>query len=251
MAYDAFIKLDGIEGESTDKQHPGWIEILNYDLDVSQIIMIPTGAKTSSAPARTGTKAEGGRPPLPVNLKVEYTIGRDTPQIRYIEPSVDYTILTEMTGKFAVEIMSADRYRHSLELLMSKNPIQAKQKLGEIYDPALCNLTARPEMIYESGKVRIQAAAQASMGPYTIIVETDAPNHMVGRFTSLPVAGTMEVNGREYKYSAELEFKVEVTLHPRPTGRPGEPAKTKLSERERQYAYTEDSKIDWQKITDL
>jgi type VI secretion system secreted protein Hcp len=36
MAYDAFIKIQGIEGESTDAHHAGWIEIRNYDLNVSQ-----------------------------------------------------------------------------------------------------------------------------------------------------------------------------------------------------------------------
>jgi hypothetical protein len=186
--------------------------------------------------------------PLPINLKVEYTIGRDTPQIRYVVPGLDYTITTEMTGKIAVEIMSADRHRHSLELLMSKDPVQVKQKLGEIYDPVVCNLTAKPEMVYESGRVKIQAATQADMGPYTVIVETDAPNHMIGRLTSLPVTGTMEIDGREYKYSAELEFKVEVALHPRHTGKQGEPAKVTLTEKEGQYAHAEDNKIDWQKM---
>jgi type VI secretion system secreted protein Hcp len=38
MAFDAFIKLDGIEGESTDSKHSGWIEIHDYDLDVSQTV---------------------------------------------------------------------------------------------------------------------------------------------------------------------------------------------------------------------
>lgn len=27
MAFDAFIKIDGIEGESMDDKHQGWIEI--------------------------------------------------------------------------------------------------------------------------------------------------------------------------------------------------------------------------------
>ena len=30
MAFDAFVKIDGIEGESTDDRHPGWIEIVAY-----------------------------------------------------------------------------------------------------------------------------------------------------------------------------------------------------------------------------
>ncbi len=30
MAFDAFIKIDRIEGESTDDRHPGWIEIIAF-----------------------------------------------------------------------------------------------------------------------------------------------------------------------------------------------------------------------------
>jgi len=36
MAFDAFLKIDGIPGESTDDAHPDWIEILSYELCVSQ-----------------------------------------------------------------------------------------------------------------------------------------------------------------------------------------------------------------------
>lgn len=36
MAFDAFIKIDGIEGESTDDKHAGWIEIISYSCGVDQ-----------------------------------------------------------------------------------------------------------------------------------------------------------------------------------------------------------------------
>ncbi|MFZ1986057.1 MAG: type VI secretion system tube protein Hcp [Desulfatitalea sp.] len=36
MAFDAFIQIDGIEGESTDHKHAGWIEVLSYNLAMSQ-----------------------------------------------------------------------------------------------------------------------------------------------------------------------------------------------------------------------
>jgi type VI secretion system secreted protein Hcp len=38
MAFDAFIKIDGIEGESTNDKHPGWIEALYYKTEVTQKI---------------------------------------------------------------------------------------------------------------------------------------------------------------------------------------------------------------------
>ena len=35
MAFDAFLKIEGIEGESTDKVHPGEIEIQSFSWGVS------------------------------------------------------------------------------------------------------------------------------------------------------------------------------------------------------------------------
>ena len=35
MAFDAFLKIEGIEGESTDKTHPGEIEIESFSWGVS------------------------------------------------------------------------------------------------------------------------------------------------------------------------------------------------------------------------
>jgi type VI secretion system secreted protein Hcp len=45
MAFDAFLKIDGIPGESTDDKHKDWIEILSYDLGMDQ----PSSATDSSA----------------------------------------------------------------------------------------------------------------------------------------------------------------------------------------------------------
>jgi type VI secretion system secreted protein Hcp len=36
MAFDAFIQIDDIEGESADAGHAGWIEVLDYDMSVQQ-----------------------------------------------------------------------------------------------------------------------------------------------------------------------------------------------------------------------
>jgi type VI secretion system secreted protein Hcp len=45
MAFDAFIKIDGVPGECTDHKHKDWIEILNYGFGASQ----PASATASSA----------------------------------------------------------------------------------------------------------------------------------------------------------------------------------------------------------
>ena len=44
MAFDAFIKIDGIEGESTDDKHQGWIEIQSFGSGHSQTV-----SKTASS----------------------------------------------------------------------------------------------------------------------------------------------------------------------------------------------------------
>lgn len=36
MAFDAFLKIDGVPGESTDDKHKDWIEILSYSHGLSQ-----------------------------------------------------------------------------------------------------------------------------------------------------------------------------------------------------------------------
>lgn len=38
MAVDAFLKIDGIEGESTDSNHKGWIELISYYSDMTQTV---------------------------------------------------------------------------------------------------------------------------------------------------------------------------------------------------------------------
>lgn len=45
--FDAFIKVDGIPGESTDSKHKDWIEILSFHWGVQQ----PSGGTKSSAGA--------------------------------------------------------------------------------------------------------------------------------------------------------------------------------------------------------
>lgn len=79
---------------------------------------------------------------------------------------------------------------------MSKGAFQAKQKLYAAYDPAICALTAKPEMIYESGKVKIKApiGAAANAGPFAINVQTDAPNHMSGSISPPTLSGVIKVN---------------------------------------------------------
>ena len=53
MAFDAFVQIDGIAGESTDHQHPGWIEALAVGTQVRQTI----SSTVSSAGGATAERA--------------------------------------------------------------------------------------------------------------------------------------------------------------------------------------------------
>ncbi len=44
MGFDAFIRIEGIEGESTDDKHLGWIQVEDYHLSVNQRV-----SKTASS----------------------------------------------------------------------------------------------------------------------------------------------------------------------------------------------------------
>lgn len=192
---------------------------------VSQYIMIPGDRR--NVPSGTGDKFEAGETAKAVNLKVSYTIGRDTPPMVYVQKGADFTITSEMSGQIGIELKSADRYRHNLELLMIKDAAEASYKLEEIYDPALCALTANPEFDFDSGtgKLRIEApiAAEAGMGPYTVRVQAESPVHLSGTLNPATMEGSVEVGGRGYKFSADLEFRVDVYLEPKPRGRVEEP----------------------------
>ncbi len=54
MAFDAFIKIGDIEGESTDDKHAGWIEITDYSMDITQTI----SSTASSAGGVSGERAD-------------------------------------------------------------------------------------------------------------------------------------------------------------------------------------------------
>ena len=51
MAFDAFVKIDGIEGESTDEKHPGWMEVITFETEMNQTI-------SSTASSAGGASAE-------------------------------------------------------------------------------------------------------------------------------------------------------------------------------------------------
>ncbi len=54
MPFDCFLKIDNIEGESSDSKHQGWIEVLRYGIGVKQTV----SATASSAGGASAERAD-------------------------------------------------------------------------------------------------------------------------------------------------------------------------------------------------
>lgn len=54
MAFDAYLQIDGMKGESQDAEHLGWIECIDVNFGVDQ----PKSATASTAGGHTAERAE-------------------------------------------------------------------------------------------------------------------------------------------------------------------------------------------------
>ncbi len=54
MAFDCFLKIDGVPGESTDDKHSEWIELLSFSHGVSQ----PASGSSSSGGGRSAERCD-------------------------------------------------------------------------------------------------------------------------------------------------------------------------------------------------
>lgn len=70
MAVDMFLKIEGIDGESSDDKHQKWIEILSYSHGVSQPV-----SGVSATGGRTGGRADFQ------NMSISKTIDNATPDL--------------------------------------------------------------------------------------------------------------------------------------------------------------------------
>jgi type VI secretion system secreted protein Hcp len=71
MSFDAYMKIDGIEGESLDANHMNWIELLSYYYDATQAI-------SQSASSNGGASAGGV---MLGDFKITKYIDRSTPKL--------------------------------------------------------------------------------------------------------------------------------------------------------------------------
>ena len=85
MAFDAFLKIDGIPGESTDEKHKDWIEILSYHHSVNQ----PVSSTASSAGGATAERADFG------GFSITKLVDKATPKL--FEASVTGKHIKEIT----------------------------------------------------------------------------------------------------------------------------------------------------------
>lgn len=53
MGFDAFLTIDGIDGESTDEKHAGWIEIIRFGIGVRQEVSATASSCGGASAERT------------------------------------------------------------------------------------------------------------------------------------------------------------------------------------------------------
>jgi type VI secretion system secreted protein Hcp len=74
MAGDMFLKIEGIDGESSDEAHPNWIEIESWNINFNQTV------------AQSGKSTGGARTAERVNitdLNVTKVMDKSTPEIMF------------------------------------------------------------------------------------------------------------------------------------------------------------------------
>lgn len=71
MAFDAFIKIDGIPGESTDAKHKDWIEVVSYNHKIEQ----PASSTASSVGGATAERVNHG------TFNVVHQLDKATPKL--------------------------------------------------------------------------------------------------------------------------------------------------------------------------
>jgi hypothetical protein len=183
---------------------------------VGQTVMVPSREK--NPPPCTGNINEANQSAKGMGFKTGYNILDDKKTTHYRTITTDYTVEATMTGEIAIENMTHNNYRYNFELALSRDKMELKRKLDEFSNKAFSDLTDGVKMKYESGQVTLQTplATYANAGPYIVRVAADAPNHFSGSFRTEPLSATVEKDRLRYKYTAEVEFKIEVTWHPRP-----------------------------------
>ena len=75
MAFDCFLKIEGVPGESTDDKHKDWIELLSYSHGVSQ----PASGAVSSGGARSAERCDHQ------DFSVVKTLDKASPKLSHVK----------------------------------------------------------------------------------------------------------------------------------------------------------------------
>ena len=199
-------------------RHPQLMPIEDVDLIfVGQVVAIPPRAfrhPTLSA-APVVARPEKSRPAVGLELKTVYKL-EDT-QSQYKQVLSHCTIEAKMSGTIAIENMTHNRYRYNLELSRSRNNTEMKQKLREFNDHAFRDLTQDVSFDFANGQVKINApiAYKAGVGPYTVDVKAKNPVTLKGTLKPDTISATVEEEpGLRYRYTADIQIDVIITLNP-------------------------------------
>ncbi len=145
MAFDAFVKIDGIDGECSDDKHKQWIEILSYNLGVSQ--------PASAASATGGRSAE----------RADFD---DLSIVKVLDISSPILALACCDGrhikKIEVELCEATGDKHPYMKYILENAIVSGVRPGGASQGG----DSKPleEVSFNYGKIRWEYAGSDSMG---------------------------------------------------------------------------------------
>jgi hypothetical protein len=133
----------------------------------------------------------------------------------------DFTMISELSGEITLENLSPDRYRSNWELATTDGQNELSYKLRQSHDKAFMELTSGMGMAFDpvtrKAILRPSIAAKAGTGPYEVELKADGPNH----FSSTLKLETLQgEQGRNFKFTASVVIKVDVTMHPAPKGKP-------------------------------
>jgi LysM repeat protein len=178
----------------------------------------PTATPAPNPPAGRG----GGAFAVPLDLKSENTAFQ---AIRY-KPVVtpDFTMISELSGEITLENLSPDRHRSNWELATTDDQNELSYKLRQSHDKAFMELTSGMGMAFDpvtrKAILRPSIAAKAGAGPYEVELKADGPNHFSSTLKLETLQGEWAQQGRNFKFTASVVIKVDVTMHPTPKGKP-------------------------------
>ena len=174
--------------------------------------MIPQRPKQPKA--GTGLRQNANRIATGVDLKMVYEL--KGPESQYRQTLPNCTIEAKLSGTIAIENTMHNRYEHNLELSLKNSGIEAKPNLRAFGDQAFRDLTQEVSIGYNDGRVTVQAPImyKAGLAPYTIQVQAENPTTLKGTLKLDTISATTTMGRKRYKYTADIQFDVTVTMHP-------------------------------------